>query len=141
MASKLNLDVSEKLDITCKKGDTFNLGLLLKDSAGTVITLSTSSYEFLMQVRGRRSGAKRSRDLILGTASKGKSAVTNDGANNFTVTIDDSGNATFSASDTIMARIAPGRYVYDIQQIVGGVSTTILEGRFIVNDDISNLEV
>jgi len=40
-----------------------------------------------------------------------------------------------------MARIAPGRYVYDIQQIVDSVSTTILEGRFIVNDDISNLEV
>ena len=141
MASKLNLDVSEKLDITCKKGDTFNLGLLLKDSAGTALTLSTSNYEFLMQVRGRRSGAKRSRPLILGTASKGKSAVTNDGANNFTVTIDDSGNATFSASDTIMARIAPGRYVYDIQQIVDNVSTTILEGRFIVNNDISNLEL
>tara|TARA_R100000234_G_scaffold119698_1_gene103365 strand:- start:1334 stop:1759 length:426 start_codon:yes stop_codon:yes gene_type:complete len=141
MASKLNLDVSEKLDITCKKGDTFNLGLLLKDSAGTALTLSASGYEFLMQVRGRRSGAGRSRSLIIGTASKGKSAVTSEGANNFTVTIDDSGNATFSASDTIMARIAPGRYVYDIQQIVGGVSTTILEGRFIVNDDISNLEV
>jgi hypothetical protein len=141
MASKLNLDVSEKLDITCKKGDTFNLGLLLKDSAGTALTLSTSGYEFLMQVRGRRSGANRSRKLILGTASKGKSAVTDVGANNFTVTIDDSGNATFSASDTIMARIAPGRYVYDIQQIVDNVSTTILEGRFIVNNDISNLEL
>jgi len=141
MASKLNLDVSEKLDITCKRGDTFNLGLLIKDSAGTAITLSTSSYEFLMQVRGRRGASGRERPLILGTASKGKSAVTNVGANNFTVTIDDSGNATFSASDTIMARIAPGRYVYDIQQIVDSVSTTILEGRFIINDDISNLEV
>ena len=141
MASKLNLDVSEKLDIICKRGDTFNLGLLIKDSAGTAITLSTSNYEFLMQVRGRRSGANRARPLILGTASKGKSAVTDVGANNFTVTIDDSGNATFSASDTIMARIAPGRYVYDIQQIVDNVSTTILEGRFIVNSDISNLEV
>ncbi len=141
MASKLNLDVSEKLDITCKRGDTFNLGLLIKDSAGTAITLSTSSYEFLMQVRGRRGASGRERPLVLGTASKGKSAVTNVGANNFTVTIDDSGNATFSASDTIMARIAPGRYVYDIQQIVDSVSTTILEGRFIVNDDISNLEV
>lgn len=141
MASKLNLDVSEKLDITCKRGDTFNLGLLIKDSAGTAITLSTSSYEFLMQVRGRRGASGRERPLVLGTASKGKSAVTNVGANNFTVTIDDSGNATFSASDTIMARIVPGRYVYDIQQIVDSVSTTILEGRFIVNDDISNLEV
>ena len=132
MASKLNLDVSEKLDITCKKGDTFNLALLLKDS------LSTSNYEFLMQVRGRKSGARKLRPLIMGTASKGKSAQTRDGVNNFTVTIDDSGNATFSASDKIMSRIAAGRYVYDIQQTVNEVSTTILEGNFIVNDDISN---
>jgi hypothetical protein len=40
-----------------------------------------------------------------------------------------------------MESIDAGRYVYDIQQIVGDVSTTILEGRFIVNEDISNLEV
>ncbi len=138
MASKLNLDVSEKLDITCKKGDTFNLALLLKDSSGTALTLSTSNYEFLMQVRGRKSGARKLRPLIMGTASKGKSAETREGVNNFTVTIDDSGNATFSASDKIMSRIPAGRYVYDIQQTVNEVSTTILEGNFIVNDDISN---
>ena len=36
-----------------------------------------------------------------------------------------------------MRNISPGRYVYDLQQIVDNVSTTILEGNFIVNDDIS----
>jgi hypothetical protein len=41
MASKVNLDVSDKLDITCRKGDTFNLKLLLKDSTGTALTLTT----------------------------------------------------------------------------------------------------
>jgi hypothetical protein len=91
-----------------------------------------------MQVRGRKSGARKLRPLIMGTASKGKSAETREGVNNFTVTIDDSGNATFSASDKIMSRIPAGRYVYDIQQTVNEVSTTILEGNFIVNDDISN---
>ena len=43
-----------------------------------------------------------------------------------------------------MAKILPGSYVYDIQQSVrsatGDVVTTIFEGRFIVNDDISNYE-
>ena len=141
MASKVNLDISEKLDITCKRGDTFSLGILLKDSSGTAITLSTSNYEFLMQVRGSKNPTTRQRPLVMGTAAKGKSAEKNGLSTNFTVTVDDSGNATFSASSSIMSSIKAGRYVYDIQQIVGDVSTTILEGRFIVNEDISNLDV
>ena len=76
MASKVNLDISEKLDITCKSGDTFSLGLLLKDSSGTAITLSTSNYEFFLQVRGAKNSRSGSRPLIMGTASKGKSAET-----------------------------------------------------------------
>ena len=40
-----------------------------------------------------------------------------------------------------MALIEPGSYVYDIQQQDNNeVVTTIFEGRFIVNDDISNYE-
>ena len=50
MASKVNLDVSEKLDITCRQGDSFSLTLTLKDSSGTAHTLSTDNYSFLMQV-------------------------------------------------------------------------------------------
>jgi hypothetical protein len=34
MASKVNLDISERLDITCRRGDTFELTLTLKDSTG-----------------------------------------------------------------------------------------------------------
>jgi hypothetical protein len=44
MASKANLDVAEKLDITCRKGDTFELSLNFKDSAGVAIPLVTNSY-------------------------------------------------------------------------------------------------
>lgn len=141
MANRVNLDISEKLDITCKKGDTFSLGILLKDSSGTAITLATSNYEFLMQVRGAKSPRTNTRPLIIGTASKGKSAERGGKSLNFTVSVDDSGNATFSASSTIMESVPAGKYVYDIQQIVGDVSTTILEGRFVVNEDISNLEL
>lgn len=46
MASKANLDVAEKLDITCRKGDTFELSLNFKDSTGTAIPLVTDGYEF-----------------------------------------------------------------------------------------------
>jgi hypothetical protein len=36
-----------------------------------------------------------------------------------------------------MRQVSAGRYVYDLQQILDGVSTTILKGSFTVNDDIS----
>ena len=51
MAKRVNLDTSETVNITCRRGDTFNLTLTLKDSSGTAIQLSTLGYEFLMEVR------------------------------------------------------------------------------------------
>ena len=75
MASSVNLDTSEVLNITCKKGDTFSLTLTLKDSSGTALTLSTSNYEFLMQVKSEtvnRKTRSKSSSLILGTASAAK---------------------------------------------------------------------
>jgi hypothetical protein len=133
MASKVNLDVSDKLDITCRKGDTFNLKLLLKDSTGTVLTLTTSGYEFLMQVRGRQK-VQGERKLVIGSVNRGKAA---EEGINFSFITDDSGNLTITASDSIMRQVSAGRYVYDLQQILDGVSTTILRGSFTVNDDIS----
>ena len=135
MASKVNLDVAEKLDITCRKGDTFSLTLTLKNSSGTALTLSTSGYEFLMQVRSRQK-SNRDRKLVIGSNTLG--ASTQSGVN-FSFALDDSGNVTISATDDIMRKVEPGRYVYDLQQIVSGVSTTILKGNFTVNDDISDI--
>ena len=50
MASSVNLDTSDVLNITCRKGDTFSITITLKNSAGTLLTLLTSEYTFLMQV-------------------------------------------------------------------------------------------
>jgi hypothetical protein len=66
--------------------------------------------------------------------NRGKSA---DDGINFTFTKTDSGVLTITASDAIMRKVEPGRYVYDLQQILDGVTTTILKGNFTVNDDIS----
>lgn len=141
MATKVNLDVSEKLNITCKKGDTFNLGLLMKDANGDALDVST--YRFLMQVKGDPDPDTGERPLIIGTASEGKLAQRDrDGlATNFTITSDENGNVTINAAANIMELIAAGSYVYDIQQINNiDVTTTIFEGRFIINDDVSSYE-
>ena len=144
MSSKVNLDVSEKLNITCKRGDTFNLGLLMKDSSGDPIDVS--DYAFLMQVKGEPDPVTGERPLIMGTNQIGKKASSSDDDlfTNFDISSDSSGNVTIKALASVMSKILPGSYVYDIQQSVrsatGDVVTTIFEGRFIVNDDISNYE-
>tara|TARA_R100001463_G_scaffold92574_5_gene147337 strand:+ start:987 stop:1487 length:501 start_codon:yes stop_codon:yes gene_type:complete len=157
MANSVNLDTSEVLNIICKKGDTFSITLTLKNSAGTALTLSTSNYEFLMQVKSEtlsRRG-KSSSSLVLSTPN---SAVKNQkrvgkgpsvrpqnitGELNFEApTVDDSGNVTIEASADTMSQISSGKYSYDIQYILPsstGLDThkTILRGKFIVNADIT----
>lgn len=137
MASKVNLDISEKLNITCRRGDTFKITLTLKDSDGNAVSLVDDGYEFLMQVR---SGKTSKGKLILGTEAKGATAKQGDAITNFTFVTDNSGNVTITASDSVMRKIPAGRYIYDLQQIVNSETTTILEGSFVVNDDISKIE-
>ena len=51
MCAKISLDVAEKLDITCRRGDTFDMFLTLKSNSGVGLALETDSYAFFMQVR------------------------------------------------------------------------------------------
>ena len=50
MALKANLDIAQRLDITCRKGDTFELIITIKDANGTALDLSTYA-DFEMDVR------------------------------------------------------------------------------------------
>jgi hypothetical protein len=129
--SKVNLDIAEKLNITCRKGDTFSLSLTIKDSEGTVVPLTTNEYSFLMQARGPKK-ADGTRDVIIDTTESVDTG--------FVIAVNNSGVVTITASATFMKTVDQGRYVYDLQQSVGianTVVTTILEGSFVVNDDIS----
>jgi len=150
-SSKVNLDESSKLDITCKRGDTFSLTITLKDSNGTALTLATDNYRFIVQVRQPVDPRIASRSatgkggLILGTQDIGDKAVDRANAErNFeVVSVDDSGNATIQASAKTMRSVPSGDYVYDIQYIkpstTGGLDThkTVLFGNFVVKEDIS----
>jgi hypothetical protein len=159
MASSVNLDTSDVLNITCRKGDTFSITLTLKDSAGTALTLSTSEYTFLMQVKSTRV-AKRGRPsistLILGTPNaaakdqvrvKSKPGIMppisqSNGKTFETPTVDDSGNVTIEASAETMSKVPSGSYSYDLQYILpnaSGLDThrTVLRGKFSVNADIT----
>ncbi len=147
MAKKVNLDVSERLDITCRQGDTFSLTLTLKDSDGDPLPLSTDNYKFAMQVREDQASAnlKGTSGLILGTRDIGSRATNAKGQESSfeTFTVDDNGNLTITALPSTMREVPPGLYLYDVQQIKPNATTnidehtTILRGTFRVNGDVS----
>jgi|TARA_R100000458_G_C8233939_1_gene214816 hypothetical protein len=137
MASNVNLDVSENLNITAKRGDSFSLTVTLKDSAGTALTLSSSNYEFFFIVKqatpARGSSTQR---IVLSTPNVSGSE------NTFEDTVvDDSGNATFNASSQVMSKISSGAYNYEIQYRIPSTTgidtyTTFLKGSFALNTNI-----
>lgn len=118
MAS-VNLDISQRLDITCRKGDTFKLTLNFTDSSGVAIDLS--GYVFNMDVRD----ASDSADVISNTVFD--YIVNADGT---------TGKLTVAATATEM-QVTAGTYIYDLQADVSGTITTWLYGTFTINDDVT----
>lgn len=152
MAKKVNLDIAQQLNITCRRGDTFNLSVNLKDSSGVGLQLKTGKYKFIMQVRDDafQDGPE---GLILCTV-KGQPAgatpfgniaeMESDGTSSGTTNVTDSGDITVFITDTVMREVPSGRYVYDLQYIIPSSTadgedthTTILKGAFVVNEDVS----
>jgi hypothetical protein len=152
MASSVNLDTSEVLNITCKKGDTFSITFTLKDSVGVGLTLLTDEYIFLMQVKSN-STVSRGRSvssLILSTPNSiikpidTSKDMVGDNSTFESPILDDLGNVTIEASAETMSEVPSGVYAYDIQYILPsstGLDThkTVLRGRFSVNADITEV--
>ena len=153
MAQKVNLDIAQKLNITCRRGDTFSLDVTLSDSNGDKLSLISGGYEFIMHVR-TNAYADGSNGLLLSTATG--QPITNDtdifvgnidamNANSNIGADDGSGKGVVSIniSDVIMRKVPSGRYVYDLQYIITDPTTnnlthtTILTGSFVVNEDVT----
>jgi hypothetical protein len=126
MATSVNLDIASRVDITCRKGDTFTLELTFKDEDGEVIDLSTG-YDWVMQVRESDTSAT--------FALSGDSDDEND--NDFGFVSDANGVLTISSPASIMATIDGGIYVYDLQSVQGSTIVTWMYGVFKVNEDVS----
>lgn len=122
MAS-INLDISQRLDITCRKNDTFSLDLDIKNSSGSAIDLT--SYTFTMQVKD--------------STSVGASVII--ASSNVSFTADALGNLNVKITGANM-NVAAGDYVYDIQATSGSGGTELIRtwiyGFFKVNQDITS---
>ena len=116
MAS-VNLDIAQRLDITCRKRDTFSLTLNFTDSSGTAINLS--AYTFKLDVRD----ASNNSDIIAD--------------NVFDYTGNSNGQLVISATSSEMD-VSSGVYIYDLQTTLSGTVTTWLYGTFTINDDVTS---
>lgn len=127
MATKINLDTSERVDITCRKGDTFSLRLTITNADGTVGF--TAGDVFLMEVRNSDTG--------------NAVANTSDPVVNFVITVTaDAADVTakyidFTLAATTMKTMPSGLYAYDIEQKSGAVVTTLIYGTVRVIEDVS----
>ena len=168
MASKINLDTSTRLDIICRRGDTFNLELTIKDAKGNKINITED--RFSLQVRTKATADGRQGLIMTTDPSQGPledpsptnnpglplrggatiadaSAVLEIDRGSATET-DDQGDdnvnfsvVTFSASADSMANVPSGRYVYDLQRFdnTNSQQKTIITGTFVVKEDISEV--
>jgi hypothetical protein len=118
MVAQINLDTAQRVDITCRKGDSFRLELTFKDDTGAVINLT--GYTWKLDVRETDTSA---------------SAILEDDA--FTYSGTTLGVLTITAPPVTMSAVSGGLYVYDLQSTNSGAVKTWLYGIFKVNEDVT----
>ena len=157
MAKTINLDTSQRVDITCRKGDTFDLSLTLKDNASTPASVVADNDTFKMEVRttddggdAYGSGGDSNAEIILSTLdneSDSKHISVKDSAGT-TLTSNDAkqaptdGIVRFFVTAANMASAPAGLYVYDIEMTDNSSApsnkvTTLIYGTFKINEDVS----
>lgn len=118
MATQINLDNSTRVDITCRKGDTFTIDFTFSDDNGEAIDLRSFGWKMDVKETDTSTG-----DII--------------GDSDFTYVGTEAGKLTISATAEIMSGLSGGIYVYDLQSNNGGTIKTWIYGLFKVNEDVS----
>lgn len=123
-ATKINLDTSSRVDVTCRKGDTFSLRLTITDAAGDAAF--AASDVFLFEVRDSDVGS-----------------LVSNGSANFTDDVTASSTDVtakyidLNVAASVMKTMPAGLYVYDVEQKSGDTVSTLIYGTLKVNEDIS----
>ena len=155
MANQINLDRSQRVDITCKRGDTFNLNLELKSDSNVALVLGnaqdntlTDYYFYKMEVREADTHDNINDQT---THPEGYVLLINGVVDPFTgvdpnfVASENPGLVTFTQTYDLMTDVPAGIYVYDIQQKIttdasgNTVSSveTLLYGIFKIVEDVT----
>ena len=128
MISTVNLDTAARLDIVCRKGDTFNLSLDFGKAMTDPDVATGTNNVFVLQVR-ETDTATGSPILSMGSDADEVNIV--DGQKT-----DSKMNITKAHSS--MENVTAGLYVYDLQETtINGTVKTLLYGTFKVNEDVT----
>mgnify|MGYP003132019412 FL=1 len=117
----INLDTAARLDITCRKGDTFQLEIDFEQ------TVPTSTW--LMHVRETDTSEEDENIIIPEDDITFAVADNSSGVTNALLTV--------TIADSVMAEVQSGTYVYDIQNDSVNVTKTYVFGLFKVNEDVT----
>lgn len=144
MANQINLDSSQRLDITCKRGDDFVLQLNLKDENTDAIDLGdvSSTGNLKMEVRTSDDydiGATTTEDVNIILSTVASASASNEFPRPIAPTSVDASTGDYKLSVTAvnMKLVPSGLYVYDIQIVNNSLNQTILYGLFRVNEDVT----
>ena len=133
MATILNLDIAQELNITVRKGDSFSFDVTVKDANGDAVDLS--GYEFDMDVRDSLMPGRE--NVVLSTT-----ATPVDGSSIPLMFINGTADGTMvvKASRLSMEDVLDGSYLYDIQatNLSNSSSQTWFYGAFVVNADVTD---
>lgn len=113
----VNLDNAQRVDIICRKGDTFSIEVDFYNASNQPINLTT--YTWKMEV----SESDTSASPVLDSTA-------------FSYSGNSTGTLFVTASAATMLTIPAGLYVYGLQSNVAGVIKTWLLGLFTVNEDV-----
>lgn len=117
LINTVNLDNAKRVDIICRKGDTFAIEVDFFNESNQPINLSP--YTFKMEV----SETDTSTTPVLTSTA-------------FTYTSNVVGKLLVNATANTMLTISSGVYVYGLQSNVAGTVKTWLFGLFTVNEDV-----
>ena len=137
MATTINLDTSQRVDVVCRKGDTFDLALTLKDTAATPVSVVNKNDSFKNIILSTLDATSEATKKIDVKDSSGEALPYTNPASTEVIT---DGIVRFSVSSTIMALTSAGLYVYDIEMTDdsdGSKVTTLIYGTFKINEDVS----
>ena len=112
----VNLDTASRLDIICRKGDTFNLTI----DFGTALDNTYHEDDFKIQVRD--------------TDTASNHLISAAGSPSFSLS---GSELTITLANTVMDDNEGGEYVYDLQSNTDNVVKTWLHGFFTIIEDIT----
>ena len=118
MSQSINLDIAKRVDITCRRGDTFTISLTFNDENGDNMILNTHFFKMTV----------KETDTTVADVIE---------FDEFTYSIDPENVVTVTAQYDVMETKPSGSYVYDLQSKDGLVVRTWIYGIFKINEDVS----